>query len=396
MERVKLGDICEILNGYAFKSSLYTESGLRIIRITNVQNGYIEDSEPKFYDIDKKYEVRNYILKEDDLLISLTGNVGRVGVLQKEMLPAVLNQRVGCIRIKNESIINKRYLFNVLNNRKFEKACINNSKGIAQKNLSTEWLKDYKINLPNINEQEKISNKLDKVQEIIDIRKKQIEELDELIKSQFVELFGDIKINDKNWIKDAMGKYLTILTDFSSNGSYKSLDSTVKMYDEPNYAYMVRTIDLENQDYKNNVKYITEDAYNFLSKSKVYPNDVIMNKIGSAGKVYLMPDLNMPVSLGRNAFLFRYTNDINPVFIYYLLKSDYGVSEIAQYVRGAVTKTITKDDARKIKIVVPPIELQNRFAKFVKLIDKQKNEIQKSLEEIQKLQESLMNKYFGG
>ena len=261
--------------------------------------------------------------------------------------------------------------------------------------IRTEDIENIILMLPELEEQKEISHKLDSLKNIITIRKQQIESLEQLVKSQFVELFGDAKSNDKNWIKDVMGKYLTILTDFSSNGSYKSLDSTVKMYDEPNYAYMVRTIDLENEDYKNNVKYITEDAYNFLSKSKVYPNDIIMNKIGSAGKVYIMPDLGMPVSLGRNAFLFRYTNEINPVFIYYLLKSDYGVTEIAQYVRGAVTKTITKDDARKIKIIVPPIELQNQFAEFVKLIDKQKFEIEKSLKEMEELYDSLMEEYFG-
>ena len=195
MKKVKLGDICEILNGYAFKSSLYTDSGLRIIRITNVQNGYIEDSEPKFYDIEKKDELRNYVLKENDLLISLTGNVGRVGLLQKEMLPAVLNQRVGCIRIKNESILNKKYLFNMLNNKMFECACINNSKGIAQKNLSTEWLKEYKINLPNIKEQERIANELEKVQAVIDMKIKQIEDLDKMIKSQFVYIIHFLKFN---------------------------------------------------------------------------------------------------------------------------------------------------------------------------------------------------------
>lgn len=193
MEKVKLGDVCEIINGYAFKSNLYEENG---IRITNVQKGYIEDTEPKFYNLNLKRELNKYMLYEKDLLISLTGNVGRVGILKKEMLPAALNQRVGCIRVLNKSRLDKNYLFNVLNNKLFENECINNSKGIAQKNLSTEWLKEYKINLPSLEEQKNIANKLDKVQKIIDIRKKQIEELDKLIKSQFVEnaIFKELEV----------------------------------------------------------------------------------------------------------------------------------------------------------------------------------------------------------
>ena len=237
------------------------------------------------------------------------------------------------------------------------------------------WISEYsKLPIKELNdtEQNNFIKKMEKLEVLINTRNKQIENCNMLIKSQFVEMFGDPKSNDKNWIKAPMGDYMTVLTDFSSNGSYKTLDSTVVMYNEPKYAYMVRTTDLENDDYKNNVKYITKEAYNFLSKSKVYPDDIIMNKIGSAGKVYMMPDVGMPVSLGRNAFLFRYNDDIVPLFIYYLLKSEYGTNEISQYVRGAVTKTITKDDARKVKIIVPPIELQNKFADIVKQIDKQK------------------------
>ena len=97
-----------------------------------------------------------------------------------------------------------------------------------------------------------------------------------------------------------------------------------------------------------------------------------MNKIGSAGKIYLMPKPTMPASLGRNAFMFRFDERINNVFIYYLLTSDYGQREIQQYVRGAVTKTITKDDARAVLIIEPPIKLQKQFADFVQQVDKSK------------------------
>ena len=97
-----------------------------------------------------------------------------------------------------------------------------------------------------------------------------------------------------------------------------------------------------------------------------------MNKIGSAGKIYLMPQTDMPASLGRNAFMFRYDERINVKFLYHLLISDYGQNEIQQYVRGAVTKTITKNDARSVLIIVPPIELQNEFETFVNQVDKSK------------------------
>ena len=106
-----LCNISTILNGYAFKSSEYVSSdGIRIIRIANVQDGYIEDKLPQYYPKTKSSNIGQFLLKYNDLLMSLTGNVGRVGMLPKSLLPAALNQRVACIR-ENNLAVNKYYLF---------------------------------------------------------------------------------------------------------------------------------------------------------------------------------------------------------------------------------------------------------------------------------------------
>ena len=112
-ERKKLGEVCEILNGFAFKSEKYVEKGTRIIRITNVQKGFVVDDEPKYYSDKDMSGLSQYQLRENDLLMSLTGNVGRVGLLSKEMLPAALNQRVACLRVKNSELY-LRYIFHYL------------------------------------------------------------------------------------------------------------------------------------------------------------------------------------------------------------------------------------------------------------------------------------------
>lgn len=123
---------------------------------------------------------------------------------------------------------------------------------------------------------------------------------------------------------------------------------------------------------------------NCFQSQRFLGGEIIMNKIGSAGKIYIIPKLTMPASLGRNAFMFRYDERINNIFIYYLLTSDYGQREIQQYVRGAVTKTITKDDARAVLIIVPPLELQQQFADFVHQVDKSRFDIKKSIIELER------------
>jgi type I restriction enzyme M protein len=172
---VRLGEVSEILNGFAFKSDLYTNKGIRIVRITNVQKGFMKDDEPKFYPFSKSEEIKNYMLYENDVLVSLTGNVGRVAILPTSLMPAALNQRVACLRINDLNVIHKKYLFHILHAGSFEKESIRASSGVAQKNLSTEWLKKYEIPLPPLQIQEQLIAELDGYQGVINGAKQIIE-----------------------------------------------------------------------------------------------------------------------------------------------------------------------------------------------------------------------------
>ena len=172
---ISLNDcMVEILNGFAFQSGKYVENGIRVIRITNVQDGKIMDDDPKFYPKSSIKEIEKFILKKNDLLMSLTGNVGRVGFLPNELLPAALNQRVGCIRM-NEQFIHKKYLFYYFQTDTFRNDCITSAKGVAQLNISTEWLKRYLINIPPYAEQKRIVAKIEELFATIDKIKESLE-----------------------------------------------------------------------------------------------------------------------------------------------------------------------------------------------------------------------------
>ena len=189
-EVVKLGDVAKIDNGNAFKSSEYVDRGARVIRITNVQKGHIVDAQPKYMALDRMHEFRKYELFADDLLMSLTGNVGRVGLYPSSMLPGLLNQRVARVR-PEEHQLDKKFLFYVLNRDEFEDAAIKSSSGIAQKNMSTEWLKEYEIPLPPVEIQREIVAELEFEQTLIDANKKLIEIYQQKIKSKIAEIWGE-------------------------------------------------------------------------------------------------------------------------------------------------------------------------------------------------------------
>ena len=152
--------ITDILNGFAFKSQHYSSAGIRIIRITNVQDGFIQDKKPVYYPLVSQKEITPFMLKDGDFLMSLTGNVGRVAIIDASFLPAALNQRVACLRIKSEDSVRKEYILYFCLQKQFVSDCIKSAKGSAQLNMSTEWLKEYPIPLPPLAEQQRIVDRI--------------------------------------------------------------------------------------------------------------------------------------------------------------------------------------------------------------------------------------------
>ena len=155
-----LGEVAEILNGFAFKSSNYSPNGIRVVRISDVQKGKMSDKDLKFYPIETKEEIQRYLLKANDLVMSLTGNCGRVAMLSESDLPAALNQRVACIRAKKDQVIT-RYLFHFFDQISFENDAMSNATGGGQKNMRTRWLASYQIPIPPLHVQAEIVRVLD-------------------------------------------------------------------------------------------------------------------------------------------------------------------------------------------------------------------------------------------
>ena len=394
---MRLQDVCTVFSdGDWIESKDQSNKGIRLVQTGNIGEGlYLEKEERAKYVSEEIFEsLKCTEIYPGDILISrLPEPVGRACIIppKKERMITAVDCTICRV---DESIVSKEYLCYFMRSNAYYTKLLGSVTGTTRKRISRKNLGNIELEIPPKEEQTDVVSQLECLINVINSRNKELQLFDNLIKARFVEMFGDPANNEKGFIKAPMGDYMTVLTDFSSNGSYKTLDSGVTMYDEPNYAWMVRTTDLESGD-MTAIKYIDEEAYELLAKSKIYGGEIIMNKIGSAGKIYLMPQIDMPASLGRNAFMFRYDERINVKFLYHLLTSEYGQREIQQYVRGAVTKTITKNDVRAVLIIVPSIELQNEFESFVEQVNKSKVKVQKALDETQKLFDSLMQQYFG-
>lgn len=285
----------------------------------------------------------------------------------------------------DEKICLKEYLYYFLNYYDMTKII----SGSAQPQITIQGLKKIYVKLYSIEEQKNIVYKMNSIKMIIDIRKKQIQQFDELIKSQFVEMFENKKFPYVQF-KD----YMERCVDIGSNGANAVVMKHYNITDEKDYSIVIRFTNLNSGDFENDIKYLNQEDYEFYNKSKVYGGEIIFCKIGSAGMNYIMPKLNKPVTLGLNQIMVT-PKDINTRYLYEFINSNEGKKYINNNINGAVTKTITKHALWEFPIKTPPIELQNKFAQIVEQIDKQKLEIQKSLDEMQDLYEALMNQYFG-
>ncbi|ELC8397906.1 hypothetical protein GNF72_04645 [Clostridium perfringens] len=187
------------------------------------------------------------------------------------------------------------------------------------------------------------------------------------------------------WTLNRLGNVIDILTDYHSNGAYKKLKQNVTLLDNEDYAIMIRTTNFEQKAFnKKDFKYISKHAYNFLEKTKLYENDILMNKIANAGSVYKMPKFEKPVSLAMNLFLIRMKEDlINQKYAYYFMKNyERYIKTRAQ---GSVTKTITKENVRNLEISYPNKSEQNKIVSILDSINEKievNNKINKNLEEM--------------
>lgn len=160
VEMKRLSALGDLFGGYSFKSTEYVSAGARVIRISDVQAGMLSNDTPKYCPIDQPRSAQKAKLQEGDLVISLTGNVGRVAVIDGRLLPAYLNQRVEAMRM-NSDRVTQRYVFHYLNRSIFAHECEQVSSGSAQKNLSSKWLERYEIPVPSLATQRKVVDILD-------------------------------------------------------------------------------------------------------------------------------------------------------------------------------------------------------------------------------------------
>ena len=312
----------------------------------------------------------NYLYDTEAIILSTGGN-------------PIINYHKGrfsystdCLAIKSNGKFENKYLYYYLMSKISDISKMFRGAGI--KHLNKRELFQMNINLIDKREQIIIVKSLDMINEIIELKKKQLEELDIILKSQFVEMFGEPLI--------------------SNNYGRITLDKLIKV----SQGLQIPIEKRKNDKGRNRYKYITIQYLNGSKKEEYIENpnervicnkeDILMTRTGNTGQVIT----NVEGVFHNNFFKMDYDRKIiNKEFLIKYFENELIYKDI---IRRATTSTIpdlSHSQFYKMSIDLPPIDLQNQFSEIVKQIDKQKFEIEKSLKETQELYESLMEKYFG-
>lgn len=253
-------------------------------------------------------------------------------------------------------------------------------------NRHYKWLKEVTINIPNEDEQHRIVAILDQVNDLISIRNQQLEQLDLLIKSRFVEMFGDPVINEKKWNVYNFEDITDIITD----GEHQTPKRAI------NGIYLLSARNILNHTLSlNDVDYIDDDEFNRISK-RIIPKagDILLSCSGTIGRCCVVPK-NLKFQMVRSVALLRFKNNINPIFMEYLITSDELQNQIKKSATKSSQANLFQGRIKKLYGYIPPLALQNQFAAFVEEVEKEKSTVKQSLEWLNTLKASLMQDYFG-
>lgn len=357
-EMIKIGEVVKIINGYAFESANYQDKGLRVIRITNVQKGVIVDNDTKFHPENKEFW--GFELSENDLLMSLTGNVGRVWLFPKEFLPAYLNQRVAKL-VPNKKIL-RQYLFSILNTDICEQIIINAASGLAQKNLSTEWLKDFQIPLPPLDIQEQIVWEMEEVEKREEKMKTKISELKNTIESLFEGAYSKanttFRLSDHDIFDVSIGQRV-LKNEFVADGEIPVYSANVM---EP--FWYIDELLIKNFDTPSVLWGIDGDwMVNCLSAGiEFYPTD--------------------------HCGVLRVKNRaINERYLAYVLKKEWEKVEFSRQKRASIEKI------QGIKISVPSLSEQQKIVAEIEKIEAEIAGIEAELAGIPEEKDAILKKY---
>ena len=388
---VNIQDVLFFQEGPGVRNTQYTTEGVKLLNVANLVDGKVDlSTSDRYISEEEAYgKYKHFLCNEGDFVIASSGIKveyidKKMGFIDKSMLPLCMNTSTIRFRVLDENQLRIRYFMYYLKSQHFKGQLFRYITGSAQLNYGPSHLKKMVMPLIDLVKQDEIIACMDKIQSIIEMRQQELDELDNLVKARFVEMFGDVNINDKNWNCELLGELCTIVRGGSPRPIEQFLGGNVPWIKIGDATY-------------------GDSIYLNSTKEHIIEEGVKKSRLVKAGSLIFA---NCGVSLGF-ARIITFDGCIHDGWLamediderldkVFLLQALNQMTEHFRAIAPVGTQpNLNTAIMKKYKQVIPPIELQRKFIRFLEQIDKSKVAIKKSLDETQILFDSLMQKYFG-
>lgn len=369
--KVKLGDISVLINGdrgknYPSQGDIVPDGDIPFVNAGHISGQNISFDKMNYISKEKYDQLNSGKFQKGDILYCLRGSLGKKAVIKDAMNGAIASSLV--IIRTNPEIVDVDYLMFALDSPSIQEQLIKANNGSSQPNLSAASVREYAVDLPDRRMQEEIVEKLSKARNIIKKRQQELQKLDTLIKSRFIELFGDPDVNSKGWKECALSEKINVVGGYA----FKS-----NQFDEERGIPVLRIGNINAGFFRPvNLVYWHEDES--LERYIVYPGELVMSLTGTVGKddygniCILGNDYGKYYLNQRNAKL-EIIEGIDKYYLSQLLKFTQIKKRLTGISRGVRQANISNKDILNLVVPVPPMEIQEQFATFVVQTDKLKS-----------------------
>jgi len=381
---VRLGDLCVINSGGTPRrnnESYWKNGDVPWVKISDLKNGIVESTE-EFITLDGLNNSSAKIFPKGTLLYTIFATIGEVAILKMD---AATNQAIVGIQLKENKKVYLKYIYYYL------KSQTNNIKqlgrGVAQNNINLSVVKNMIIPIVSLEKQSNIIATLNKLEKIKGNRITILNCLDDLIKSRFVELFGDPVLNEKGWNLTSLE---SVCQSIYGGGTPSK---KIKEYYKGTIPW-VTSKDMKSDIIVDSIEHITEVAID-NSSTKIIPPESVLIVIRSGILKHTLPVCinKSKITINQDLKALVLDERCKAIYLQYLLKALE--KEILSGVRAVTADNIEFNSLKKRRIPIPPINIQIKFSQMVNHINKLKSDVQKSIDETQLLMDSLMQEYFG-
>lgn len=384
----KLGEICAFQSGGTPSKNKPEYFGGEIpwISTTALNGGKINETDAVAWITPKAIrESAAKIVPANSIMIGTRVGIGKVAINTVEM--STSQDVISLINIDEDKWY-KPYLCKLLLSKKdyFN----SQARGATIKGIKIDVVAN--IDVPEIDyaTQRKVAATLNKIDTLLVLRKQQLFKLDELVKARFVEMFGDAKLNPNNLPCCSLSEYIVFLTSGSRGWSQYFTDSGEYFITIKN----VKNCKITLQD----VQCVTPPDNAEAKRTRVQENDLLISITADLGRTGIVTKeiAEHGAYINQHLTCIRLKQDkLNPLYVAYYMESDAGKEQFIAKNQSAVKAGLNFNAINSLKLMVPPLSLQNEFAAFVERVDQQKQTVQQSLEKLELMKKALMQEYFG-